>query len=86
MADIVSAHSDPRIWKNPSEFDPSRFLRPNGEGLCLKTKRQCLPFGAGMSGGLIYCIRSLYVLHIIQLISLSVYEILGFKFICNVIL
>ncbi|OXA38861.1 steroid 17-alpha-hydroxylase/17,20 lyase [Folsomia candida] len=47
MADIVSAHSDPRIWKNPSEFDPSRFLRPNGEGLCLKTKRQCLPFGAG---------------------------------------
>ncbi|XP_021953085.1 methyl farnesoate epoxidase [Folsomia candida] len=47
IADVVTAHSDPRIWKNPSEFDPSRFLLSSGKELCPKTKRQCLPFGAG---------------------------------------
>lgn len=42
-------HRDPQFWENPSEFDPSRFLNPDGttkfnyNGL----NTNFLPFGAG---------------------------------------
>ncbi|KAH7969679.1 cytochrome P450 2U1 [Rhipicephalus sanguineus] len=27
---LMTVHRDPKLWKNPDEFDPSRFLNPDG--------------------------------------------------------
>lgn len=42
---LYAFHSDPRLWGDPENFRPERFLDDNGK-LCLK-KDITLPFGAG---------------------------------------
>nr|XP_056711000.1 cytochrome P450 2U1 [Euleptes europaea] len=41
---LWSVHRDPRIWKNPNEFHPERFLDENGR---LLKKETFIPFGIG---------------------------------------
>ncbi|XP_023163520.2 probable cytochrome P450 304a1 [Drosophila hydei] len=45
LASLYAMHSDKRIWKDPENFRPERFLDDDGK-LCLK-KDVSLPFGAG---------------------------------------
>ncbi|XP_075147802.1 putative cytochrome P450 304a1 [Haematobia irritans] len=45
MTGLYAFHSDKRVWNDPENFRPERFLDDNGK-LCLK-KDVALPFGAG---------------------------------------
>ncbi|XP_076946430.1 cytochrome P450 CYP82D47-like [Bidens hawaiensis] len=41
-------HRDPKIWSDPCEFKPERFLSPNHMGLDVKgTNFELIPFGVG---------------------------------------
>lgn len=44
LANLWTAQRDPRIWKNPDEYQPERFL--DSEGNLLK-KDYTIGFGAG---------------------------------------
>lgn len=46
ILDIYELHHNPRVWKNPSEFRPERFL-PGGEGEKSGTNMAWLPFSNG---------------------------------------
>ncbi|XP_061391949.1 uncharacterized protein LOC133327408 [Musca vetustissima] len=45
MASLYALHNDERVWGDPQNFRPERFLDDDGK-LCLK-KDHSLPFGAG---------------------------------------
>ncbi|KAH6796265.1 hypothetical protein C2S51_037251 [Perilla frutescens var. frutescens] len=42
-----SIYMDPQLWKNPAEFQPSRFLNENGDCDYSGNSFQYLPFGSG---------------------------------------
>lgn len=45
LANLYALHRDPKHWKNPETFDPTRFLNKDGT---LNTKPESyLPFSAG---------------------------------------
>ena len=46
IANLYSAHIDPKYWPNPEMFKPERFLDVNGQ---LIRKDGLVPFGAGNS-------------------------------------
>uniref|UniRef100_H2YGB8 Uncharacterized protein n=2 Tax=Ciona savignyi TaxID=51511 RepID=H2YGB8_CIOSA len=41
------AHKDPKIWKNPDEFDPGHFLEEDGSKLRSEAVHKLLSWGAG---------------------------------------
>lgn len=45
MTSLYALHKDERVWGDPENFRPERFLDDSGK-LCLK-KDASLPFGAG---------------------------------------
>ncbi|KAM7291382.1 cytochrome P450 2H2 [Ixodes scapularis] len=46
LPNVRAVHSDPRLWKNPEDFDPFRFL--SEDGTCLVPKPEYLiPFSLG---------------------------------------
>nr|BBD34743.1 putative cytochrome P450 [Eschscholzia californica subsp. californica] len=50
LMNIWKLHRDPRVWSNPSEFRPERFLDREGEGSKMDFRGQhfeYLPFGSG---------------------------------------
>ncbi|KAI7747505.1 hypothetical protein M8C21_016707, partial [Ambrosia artemisiifolia] len=48
LINIWKLHRDPRIWSDPNEFRPERFLSPNHIGLDVKGSNfELIPFGAG---------------------------------------
>ena len=51
MSNLYTVHRDERIWEEPDEFKPSRFLDKNGE---IIRKNELIPFGIGKL--IIYCI------------------------------
>lgn len=46
FANFWAVHNDPTVWKNPSEFDPSRFLNADGSEL-LPRPEAFIPFSTG---------------------------------------
>lgn len=46
MANLRAVHMSPEYWKDPEEFNPSRFLKEDGSGLLPKPD-QLIPFGVG---------------------------------------
>ncbi|KAH3894234.1 cytochrome P450 2U1-like [Dreissena polymorpha] len=44
IANLFTAHMDPKYWAEPSNFDPSRFISANGEVI---RKELTVPFGVG---------------------------------------
>uniref|UniRef100_A0A6B0UYV7 Putative cytochrome p-450 iic5 n=1 Tax=Ixodes ricinus TaxID=34613 RepID=A0A6B0UYV7_IXORI len=47
-SNVWAIHRDPKDWKNPDEFDPSRFLTPDGTQFVNKTDI-LIPFSIGKS-------------------------------------
>ncbi|KAI7734490.1 hypothetical protein M8C21_030298, partial [Ambrosia artemisiifolia] len=48
LINIWKLHRDPKIWSDPNEFRPERFLSPNHMGLDVKGSNfELIPFGAG---------------------------------------
>ncbi|CAG2112543.1 unnamed protein product, partial [Medioppia subpectinata] len=45
MANIWAVHYDPKVWDNPDQFNPNRFLTPDGKHL-IKTEA-LIPFSYG---------------------------------------
>ncbi|CAN8022318.1 unnamed protein product [Ixodes persulcatus] len=45
-SNVWAIHRDPKDWKNPDQFDPSRFLTPDGTQLINKTEI-LIPFSIG---------------------------------------
>ncbi|KAH7972164.1 hypothetical protein HPB52_008563 [Rhipicephalus sanguineus] len=46
MANFWAAHFDPKVWRDPHKFDPTRFL--NEDGTLMARKPECLlPFSVG---------------------------------------
>lgn len=46
LANFWAAHFDPKFWKDPNKFDPTRFL--NEDGSLMERKPECLvPFSLG---------------------------------------
>ncbi|CAN7940537.1 unnamed protein product, partial [Ixodes hexagonus] len=46
LPNVRAVHTDPKLWKNPEDFDPSRFLTDDGSRLL--PKPECLiPFSIG---------------------------------------
>ncbi|CAG2116308.1 unnamed protein product, partial [Medioppia subpectinata] len=45
MANIWAVHYDPKVWNNPDQFNPNRFLTPDGKHL-IKTEA-LIPFSYG---------------------------------------
>ncbi|XP_077520116.1 uncharacterized protein LOC144129934 [Amblyomma americanum] len=46
MANLRAVHMSPQYWKDPEEFNPSRFLNEDGSALLPKPD-QLIPFGVG---------------------------------------
>lgn len=44
LTNLYSLHMDPKIWKNPKQFQPERFLDPNKLN---KHEDYYIPFGLG---------------------------------------
>ena len=44
IANLYSAHIDPKYWPQPEVFDPERFLDPNGN---IMRRDGLVPFGDG---------------------------------------
>lgn len=44
IPDIESVHHDPKLWPDPQQFDPSRFLNESGE---YETSKFLIPFSLG---------------------------------------
>ncbi|CAH2300797.1 cytochrome P450 2U1 [Pelobates cultripes] len=44
LANLWALHRDPKVWKNPNDFNPSRFLDENGQVL---KQEEFIPFGIG---------------------------------------
>lgn len=44
ISNIFAAHRDPKVWRNPEQFDPSRFI--NNEGEFVKSQL-VIPFAVG---------------------------------------
>ncbi|XP_075227318.1 putative cytochrome P450 304a1 isoform X2 [Lycorma delicatula] len=44
LTNLYSVHMDEKIWDNPQEYTPERFIEPNGK---LKKRDLSLPFGLG---------------------------------------
>ena len=62
IANLYSAHIDPKYWPDPEEFKPGRFLDKNGH---LMRKDGLVPFGDGnltfkLTNSRLFC--SLYIL------------------------
>lgn len=48
IVNLWKIHRDPRVWADPDEFRPERFLGDNKEGMGYKgTGFEYMPFGAG---------------------------------------
>ncbi|XP_041458227.1 cytochrome P450 2U1-like [Lytechinus variegatus] len=45
IMNMVGMHLDPKLWPDPENFDPSRFLRD--DGMTVKRPSWHMPFGAG---------------------------------------
>ncbi|CAN8004700.1 unnamed protein product [Ixodes hexagonus] len=48
LTNVMGVHRDPALWKNPDEFDPTRFLTDDG-GELLKKPEQHIAFSLGDS-------------------------------------
>ncbi|XP_065847435.1 cytochrome P450 CYP82D47-like [Euphorbia lathyris] len=47
LVNLYTIHRDPRVWSNPSEFEPERFLNKH-KGVDVKGQHyELIPFGAG---------------------------------------
>ena len=47
LANFWAVHYDPKIWKNPHQFDPTRFLTEDGKSLT--NTEYIMPFSIGKS-------------------------------------
>nr|BBD34742.1 putative cytochrome P450 [Eschscholzia californica subsp. californica] len=66
LMNVWKLHRDPRVWSNPSEFRPERFLDNEGEGSKMDFRGQhfeYMPFGSGrrMCPGISYAIQILHM-------------------------
>nr|BBD34741.1 putative cytochrome P450 [Eschscholzia californica subsp. californica] len=66
LTNVWKLHRDPRVWSNPSEFRPERFLDGEGEGSKMDFRGQhfeYIPFGSGrrMCPGINFAMQILHM-------------------------
>ena len=50
IVDIRSIHHNPKHWRDPDSFDPTRFLHPEDNSFICPASFSFLPFGGGLRG------------------------------------